>query len=245
MKFIEEIVLFVLFFGRSVFIPWRFRQTFGRIIRQIYTLGLNSIPLIIVISVFVGMVSAVQTWYQMTRIMPKFLLGTTVARIVMIELGPVLTALMIAGRISSSMAAELGTMKVTDQIEALQAMAINPYQFLALPRILATFISLPILTVFSELIAIAAAAFIAHNFINVNVSTFIYGITNYFYVRDFFGGLTKSLAFSLAIGTAGCYFGFRVSGGAKEVGRASTLAVVTASILIFLFDFIVALIFFS
>ncbi|MEO0225352.1 MAG: ABC transporter permease [candidate division WOR-3 bacterium] len=245
MNLIKEIIAFFSFFARSVFIPWRLGKTLGRIVRQIYILGFSSIPLIVVISVFVGMVSAVQTWYQMTRVMPKFLLGTTVARIIMIELGPVLTALMVTGRISSSMAAELGTMKVTDQIDALKAMAIDPYRFLVLPRIIATFISLPILTIFAELVSILSAAFIAHNFINVNVRTFIYGITNYFYTRDFFGGVTKSLAFSLAISTSGCYFGFRVTGGAKEVGRASTLAVVTASILILLFDFIVALIFFS
>ena len=245
MKVIRQIIDFLAFFGRSVFIPWRIDKTFGRVVKQIYALGFSSIPLIIVISVFVGMVSAVQTWYQMTRMMPKYLLGTTVARIIMIELGPVLTALMISGRVSSSMAAEIGTMKVTDQIDALQAMAINPYRFLVLPRILATVISLPILTVLSELIAIGAAAFFSHNFINVNYTSFAYGITRYFFTRDFFGGLTKSLFFSLAIGTAGCYFGFRVSGGAKEVGRSATLAVVTSAILILLFDFAVALMFFS
>lgn len=245
MTVISEAISFIGFFGRSVFIPWQLDKTFGRFIRQVYALGVNSLPLVIVISVFVGMVTSVQTSYQMSRIMPKYLLGATVARITMIELGPVLTALMIAGRIASSMAAELGTMKVTEQIDALQAMAIDPYFFLVLPRILATFISLPILTIMSELIAIAASAFVAHNFLNVNVNSYIYGVTHFFEWRDFVGGLTKSLAFSIAIATSGCYYGFRVSGGAKEVGRAATLAVVTGSILILLFDFVVAVLFFS
>ncbi len=245
MKVFDEVSGFIKFFGRSVFIPWRLNRSLGRFIKQAYSLGVNSLPLVIIISIFVGMVTSVQTSYQMTKFMPKLALGATVARVVMIELGPVLTALMIAGRISSSMAAELGTMKVTEQIDALRAMAIDPHFFLVLPRIVGTFISLPILTVIAELIAILSAAFIAHNFLDVNITTFVYGITHNFYSRDFFGGLTKSLVFSIVIATAGCFAGFRVKGGAKEVGRAATIAVVTATILILLFDFVVAILYFS
>lgn len=236
---------FSSFFFRSVFIPWHFGKTRRRILFQVYEVGIGSLPIILIIAAFVGLVSTVQTSYQIAGTMPRYILGMTVGRMVMIELGPILTALMVSGRCASSMAAEIGTMRVTEQIDALETMAIDPYRFLSLPRIVGTFIALPVLTVIAEFDSLLVGGAYAHFFLDVPFGVFNYGLTHYFFARDFFGGLVKSLFFSVVIATAGCYFGFNVRGGAREVGRAATYAVVTASILILLLDFLIALVIFG
>jgi phospholipid/cholesterol/gamma-HCH transport system permease protein len=236
---------FSTFLIRSIIVPWKFKTTKWRILQQVYSIGIGSLPIIIVIAVFTGLVSTVQTSYQIIGSVPRYIIGTTIGRMVMIELGPILTALMVSGRCASSMAAEIGTMRVTEQIDALETMAIDPYRFLNLPRIVATFISVPILTIIAELVALGSGAFYANHFLNIPFSVFNYGLTHFFYARDFFGGLIKALFFAVVIAAAGCYFGFNVKGGAKEVGRAATYAVVTSSIGILLFDFMVALVIFG
>ena len=233
------------FFFRSIFIPWQLRHTGFRILRQVYEVGINSLPIILLIAAFVGLVSVVQTSYQIAGTMPRYILGATVGRMVMIELGPILTALMVSGRCASSMAAEIGTMRVTEQIDALEIMAIDPYRFLSLPRIVGTFIALPILTVIAEFDALFVSSTYAHFFLDVPFDVFNYGLVHYFYSREFFGGLAKVLFFSVVIATSGCYFGFKVRGGAREVGSAATRAVVTASILVLVLDFLVALVIFG
>ncbi len=241
-RFIGE---FSSFFFRSVFIRWELRQTRYRIIRQVYEVGINSLPIILTVAAFVGLVSIVQTSYQVAGTMPRYILGATVSRMVMIELGPILTALMVSGRCASSMAAEIGTMRVTEQLDALEIMAIDPYRFLSLPRIVGMFIALPVLTVIAEFDALAVSGAYAHYFLDVPFGVFNYGLTHFFFTRDFFGGLFKSLFFSVVIATSGCYFGFKVKGGAREVGRAATYAVVTASLLVLVVDFLVALVIFG
>lgn len=236
---------FSSFFFRSMFVSWKMRTTWPRILQQIFAIGIGSLPIIIVIAVFTGLVTTVQTSYQLIGFVPRYLVGTTIGRMVLIELGPILTALMVAGRCASSMAAEIGTMRVTEQIDALETMAIDPYRFLGLPRILATAVVLPVLTVVSEAVSLGCSAFYANNFLNIPYSLFSYGLTHYFRMQDLFGGLAKAFFFAFVIATAGCYFGFHVSGGAREVGRAATYAVVTASILILVLDFVIALVIFG
>jgi phospholipid/cholesterol/gamma-HCH transport system permease protein len=136
-------------------------------------------------------------------------------------------------------------MRVTEQIDALEIMAIDPYRFLSLPRIVGTFIALPILTVIAEFDALFVSSAYAHFFLDVPFDVFNYGLIHYFYSREFFGGLAKAFFFSGVIATSGCYFGFKVRGGAREVGRAATHAVVTASILVLVLDFLVALVIFG
>jgi phospholipid/cholesterol/gamma-HCH transport system permease protein len=236
---------FSTFFVHSVFVPWRLRTTKTRILQQVYSIGVGSLPIIIVIATFTGLVSTVQTSYQIIGTVPRYIVGTTIGRMVMIELGPILTALMVCGRCASSMAAEIGTMRVTEQIDALETMAINPYRFLNLPRIIGMIISLPILTIIAEMVALLCGALYADKFLNIPFSVFNYGLTHYFITKDFFGGLIKSLFFAVVIAASGCFFGFHVAGGAKEVGRAATYAVVTGSILILMLDFLVALVVFG
>jgi phospholipid/cholesterol/gamma-HCH transport system permease protein len=246
MNLFSSIADYTLFFFRSVFLPWRLTKTRSLILEQIYVVGVGSLPLILVIATFVGLVSTVQTLYQIVGAgtVPKYILGYTVGRMVLIELGPVLTALMVSGRCASSMAAEIGTMRVTEQIDALEVMAINPYRFLNLPRIIGTFIAVPILATIAEFDALLCGGAYAHFFLGVPFSVFNYGLIHFFFPRDLYGGLIKTLFFSIVIATSGCYFGFNVKGGAREVGNASTKAVVTASILILILDFLVALIVF-
>jgi phospholipid/cholesterol/gamma-HCH transport system permease protein len=236
---------FSSFFFRSIFIPWQLKHSRYRILRQVFDVGIGSLPIILIIAAFVGLVSIVQTSYQVAGTVPRYILGMTVGRMVMIELGPILTALMVSGRCASSMAAEIGTMRVTEQIDALEIMAINPHRFLSLPRIMGTLIALPVLTVIAELDALLVSGAYAHFFLDIPFGVFNYGLTHFFYAKDFFGGLVKSLFFAIVIATAGCYFGFKVRGGAREVGRAATFAVVTASILILTLDFLIALVIFG
>ena len=163
---------FATFFFRSLFIPWKFRTSKDRILEQVYNIGIGSLPIIIIIAAFTGLVSTVQATYQMIGTVPRYIIGTTVGRMVLIELGPILTALMVSGRCASSMAAEIGTMRVTEQIDALEIMAIDPYRFLSLPRIVGTFISLPVLTIFAEFVALSFGAVYAHYFLNIPFSVF-------------------------------------------------------------------------
>jgi phospholipid/cholesterol/gamma-HCH transport system permease protein len=236
---------FSSFLFRSIFIPWQLQHSRYRILRQVFEVGIGSLPIILIIAAFVGLVSIVQTSYQVAGTVPRYIVGMTVGRMVMIELGPILTALMVSGRCASSMAAEIGTMRVTEQIDALEIMAINPHRFLSLPRIVGTFIALPVLTVIAEFDALLVSGAYAHFFLDIPFGVFNYGLTHLFYAKDFFGGLVKSLFFAVVIATAGCYFGFNVRGGAREVGRAATYAVVTASILILTLDFLIALVIFG
>ncbi|MEO0136617.1 MAG: ABC transporter permease [candidate division WOR-3 bacterium] len=245
MNLFENIAEFCNFFLRSFVFRWNLRRHRIRILEQIDHVGIGSLPIIVLISAFLGLVTTVQLSYQLLGLLPRYFLGAVVCRMVLIELGPILTALIVSGRCASAMAAEIGTMRVTEQIDALESMAINPYQFLGFPRIIGTLISLPILTVFSEFVAIYTGGVYAHVFLNVPLSVYNYGIVRNFYHRDLFGGLLKSLLFSFAISVAGCYFGFKVKGGAREVGIATTYAVVTACVLILILDFIVALIVFG
>ncbi len=245
MNLFSKIGNFAIFLGRSIFIPWHIRTTKERIYEQVHNVGIGSLPIIIIIAAFVGLVTTVQTSYQLIGSVPRYLLGSTVGRMVVIELGPVLTALMVSGRCASSMAAEIGTMRVTEQIDALEVMAIDPYRFLSLPRIIGTVISMPLLCIIAEFDALLFGGLYAHYFLNVPFSVFNYGLTHYFFIRDLFGGLVKTFFFGLVISTAGCYFGFQVTGGAREVGRSATYAVVVSSILILILDFLIALVVFG
>lgn len=235
---------FVWFLGRSLALPWDWRRTGPRLVEQLYHNGATALPIVFLASVFVGLTTAVQTSYQLLGIVPKYFIGMGVGRMLLIELGPVFAAFIVASRSASAMAAEIGAMRISEQVDALQVMAICPYRFLCLPRILATTISLPILVVVMEILA-AFTALVVSGIFGVPRDTFIYGLTHFVQVRDFVGGVVKATIFGLLIGTSGCYFGFQVKEGAQEVGRATTKAVVLAAVLILVFDFLVALVMFS
>ncbi len=240
-----QLIEFLVFPFRSVFSSGRGSQTYERFIEHAYEIGVNSIPLILIVGAFLGLVTTVQTSYQISSMFPKYFLGLTVGRMMMIELGPVLTALSITGRCVSAFAAEIGTMKISEQIDALRVMKISPENYLVKPRILAMLLVLPLLNAIMITVSLLAGAIFAQIFFQSNIATFFYGITHPFFPRDFWVSFVKSIFFAFWIASAGSYFGFQVSGGAKQVGRASTNAVVISTVVILILDFTAAILFFK
>jgi len=214
------------------------------IIQQMNAIGVDSLWLVLVVSVFTGAVAAVQAAYQFTSAVPIKFLSGVILRSVIIELGPVLTALVIGGRVGASIAAELGTMKVTEQIDALRAMGINPVRYLVAPRVIAATLMLPILTIYSDAIAIFGGFIVAVTSIGMTSATYVQGLQDFFYLKDLASGILKAVFFGAIIGTMGCYNGFQTEGGAEGVGRATTGAVVTSCVLVLVLDYILATVLF-
>jgi len=236
---------YLAFLVRSLAAPGYPGRTWPRFVAQLWNHGVGALPVIVVTSVFIGLTTAVQTSYQLMGVVPKYFVGMGVGRLVLIELAPVLTGCIVAGRSASAMAAELGAMRVSEQIDALEVMGVDPYRYLCLPRILATAVGLPVLVVVTEVVAVFTALLISASMLNIPASVFTYGVTHFFMVRDFIGGIVKAVLFGLLIGNSGCYYGFGVHGGAQGVGRATTNAVVLSAVLILLVDFVIAFIFFN
>lgn len=218
----------------------RLPRSLHLVAQQISLMGVNSLSLVLLTSVFLGMVTSVQAAYQSGGFVPDVYIAMGVGKALMIELSPIITALVVAGRVGSAIAAELGTMKVTEQIDALESMALDPVGFLVLPRFIAGLIVLPILVIFSEVVAIASGLVIALLGLGIPTHTFIVGLKMNFIPRDIFGGLLKALIFGGIIATMGCYHGFKAKGGAEGVGRAATRAVVSSCFLILVFDYLIA-----
>ena len=223
-------------FRRLKELPRTHRQT----LLQMEAIGIGSMPLVFVTALFVGAVAAVQAAYQFQDYVPMVFLGTVVGKSVILELGPVLTALVVGGRVSASIAAELGTMKVTEQIDAMEILAIDPQRYLVMPRIVACVVMLPVLTIFADVLAIFGGMFVANVAIGVNTPTFVEGLRMFFYVDDVISGILKAATFGGIIGLMGCYNGFRTFGGARGVGRSTMHAVVTSCICILIADYFLA-----
>jgi phospholipid/cholesterol/gamma-HCH transport system permease protein len=220
-------------------------RSLGIIFEQLYSVGVKSLPLILVISVFVGAVSAWQAAYQFKFIgAPLRYLGQAVGKAVIMELAPVLSALVLAGRVGAGITAELGTMRVTEQIDALEVMGISPIRYLVMPRVLACVFMVPFLVVFANFIAILGGLAVAVLGVDVSVETFLNGFRSSFKIVDFTNGLIKAGVFGLLIGITGCYEGFHTDGGAQGVGQATTTAVVISCVLILIFNFIFAILLF-
>jgi len=210
------------------------------VLEQMLRIGIGSMPLVLVTSIFTGGVSAVQAAYQFQDYVPMRYLGTVIGKSVVIELGPVLTALVIGGRVGASIAAELGTMKVTEQIDALETLAINPVRYLVAPRLLAGVVMLPVVTIFADFVAILGSWLVALVGLNVSTHTFFTGLRLFFHASDVLNGLIKAFFFGGIIALMGCYHGMRTEGGAEGVGIATTRAVVSSCLLILITDYILA-----
>jgi len=215
-------------------------RSFGRVIQQMGAIGVGSLWLVLVVSLFTGAVAAVQAAYQFTSVVPMRYLGSVVLRSVIIELGPVLTGLVLSGRVGSSIAAEIGTMKVTEQIDALRAMAIHPVRYLVVPRVIAAIVMVPVMTILSDAIAVFGGYVVAITSIGVSSHTYTQSLKDFFLVKDLMSGLIKAFFFGGIIGTMGCYFGFATEGGAEGVGLATTRAVVASCVLVLISDYVLA-----
>ncbi len=238
--FFEEVGGIFILICRVTAISPRIFRNLRNLLVQMARIGTGSIPLVIVTSVFVGAVTAVQAAYQFQGFIPLRYLGAVVGKSVTLELGPVLTALVVGGRVSAAIAAELGTMKVTEQIDAMEMIAIDPVEYLVLPRIAAATIMLPVLAVFSDLLAILGGMVVAKISIGVSFNLFENGLKLLFRYQDLVGGLIKTFFFGYIIALMGCYNGFGTKGGAEGVGMATMRAVVSSCLLILVSNYLLA-----
>lgn len=210
------------------------------LLKQAMGLGVASMPLIFVTSVFVGMVAAVSAKYQFRDMVPLKYLGTSVTKLVLLELGPVLTALVMSGRIGSSIAAQIGSMKEKEEIDAFRVLDLDPLRYLAAPRILVGMLTLPVLTIISCFLSIVGAWAVAVTALEVTSFTFLSGTRMFFSNYDIFVCLVKATVFGLLISLLGYYHGIQAEGGAKGVGEATMKSVVSSSVMILMFDFLIA-----
>lgn len=218
---------------------WSLRKPFdgSELMRQMVRVGWDSIPVVFMTCLFTGMVLALQTFRAFERFHAEGFVGSVVALSLTRELAPVLTGLMVAGRVGSAMAAELGTMRVTEQIDALYAMATDPIHFLVVPRVNASILMLPVLTIMGDAIGIIGGWLVSVGLFGANSYLYIERTFRFLEFNDVTSGLIKSAFFGLILASTGCAKGFYTSGGAEGVGRSTTSAVVTASMYILLSDF--------
>jgi phospholipid/cholesterol/gamma-HCH transport system permease protein len=241
---VEEMGRIILFFLSAV--AWTFRPPLKvRIVfKQLEFVGVKSLYVVSLTGLFTGMVLALQTYHGFRMFSAESLVGGTVALSMTRELGPVLTSLMVTARAGSAMAAELGSMKVTEQIDALYVMAANPIQHLIVPRILSGLMMVPVLTVISDFIGIIGGYFVGVHLLGINEGLFIKNITKLMTLNDIYNGLVKAAVFGLILSLIGCYKGFNTKGGAEGVGKATTEAVVLSSISILIADYFLTAIMF-
>jgi len=204
---------------------------------QMKRIGNESLAMVSITALATGMVLVVQTGSQFVRMGAESYVGGIVALTQARELSPILTAIVVAGRIGSAMAAEIGTMKVTEQIDALETMAVSPIRFLVVPRLIAGVIMLPFLTIYANVIGILGGLFVAVAQINISMVSFRESVISQLGVTDIMGGLLKALIFGLIISIIGCYKGFTTKGGAEGVGESTTGSVVTAIMIIFVCNY--------
>jgi len=214
------------------------------IFKQMEFVGVKSIFVVVLTGTFTGMVMALQGYYGFRMFNAESLVGSTVALGMTRELGPVLTSLMVTARAGSAMAAELGTMRVTEQIDALYVMAANPVKHLIVPRVIAGVIMLPALTIVSDFMGILGGYFVGVPILHIHEGAFVKNITKLVDLDDIYNGLIKAAVFGLILYLIGCYKGFNTTGGAEGVGKATTEAVVIASISILISDYFLTAIMF-
>ena len=210
---------------------------FGEWLRQMVRVGVDSVPVVFLTTMFTGMVMALQTFNGFHRVHAENFVGSAVALAMLRELSPVLVGLMVAGRVGSSMAAEIGTMRVTEQIDALKSLATDPVQYLVVPRVAAGIVMLPLLVVLGDALGIGGGYLVAVKLMGSNPLIYEQNTFAFLGLNDIWSGLIKASAFGLILTLTGCVRGYYTTGGAEGVGRSTTAAVVSASLVILLTDF--------
>ncbi len=233
-----------ILFGRTVVgviaAPWRRRL----LVEQLDKIGIQSLPIVFLTGLFTGIVLGLQTAYQLQQIGAETYIAKIVALSMVRELGPVLTALVVTGRVGASIAAELGTMKVTEQIDALESLAVNPVQYLVVPRFLALAVMLPLLTIYGNAVGIFGGYLVGVYKLGVSPPLYLRMTWEVLKFKDLATGLVKALIFAVIVATIACFEGFETAGGAEGVGRSTTLAVVISFILIVAADCLATAIFY-
>jgi len=219
---------------------------YGRMAWQAFIeFGFFSLPVVAMTAVFSGMVIALQSYTGFSRFSAQSAIAGIVVLSVVRELGPVLAGLMVAGRVGAAMAAEIGTMRVTDQIDALGTLSTNSMKYLVTPRLLAGLLALPLLVVVADILGVGGGFLVATVKLGFAPHAYLQATANILQVNDVVAGLTKACVFGFIISLMGCYHGYNSRGGAEGVGSATTNAVVTASILILAFDYVLTELFFA
>lgn len=241
--FINKIVAFLDYVGGVVTLTY---QTVvasitpplkpGRFFYQARRIGFDSLPIVSIVALFTGMILAFQSTYLLKKLSSEIYIANIVALSLVRELGPVFTALVVAGRVGASITAEIGTMTVTEQVDALQTLAANPVKYLVVPRFLAMVIMLPLLVVYTDLVGILGGYLICVHRLGVTSAMYIQMTFDSLVLKDLFSGLLKSIIFAMIIALISCYEGLRTEGGAEGVGRSTTLSVVTSFIMIIAAD---------
>ena len=210
-----------------------------RVLKQTWFIGWKSVLVIALTGTFTGMVLALQGFPTLRRVGSEAFLGPLVALSLIRELGPVLTALMVTGRAGSAIAAEIGIMRTTEQIDALELMGLNPLRYVVVPNVLASLLALPVLTLVFDVIGIFGGYLVGVRLLGLNGGTYFGEMSNYAEMKDILGGIYKALTFGLLIGWVCCYKGYHSRFGAEGVSTATTQAVVNASVLILVGDYLV------
>lgn len=233
------------FTARSISHCFRRPLYVGQIWRQIVDIGYYSLPVVGLTALFTGMVLALQSHSGFARFDAESAIPTVVVLSITRELGPVMAGLMVAGRIGAAIAAELGTMRVTEQIDALTTLSTNPYKYLIVPRIVAGTLMLPLLVLIADIVGVFGGFLVCVYRLGFNAANYINQTWQYLEVRDVTSGLWKAAAFGFIVTLMGCYNGFNSKGGAQGVGAATTNAVVSASILILVSNYLLTGILFA
>lgn len=206
------------------------------VVQQMNEIGVRSLGIVCLVVFFVGLVIAMQSSYELLKMGAQYYVGKVVGLTILRELGPLIATIVLGGRCGAAIAAEIGTMKVNEEVEALRIMGINPVRFLVAPRVLAFTVMAPLLAVIADYIGILGGYILATTQLHLTGSQYIDIMISGLVVKDFVSGIIKSVIFGLLVGSIACYFGYQTEGGAEAVGRSTTISVVTSIVMIILAD---------
>jgi len=244
MQFKKTIVDFIRSIGEMVYLwvdtlRYGFRRPYewGSLLSQLEEIGVRSVPIVAISSFFVGMVMAVQVAYSQANFAGRVMVGMGVGVAITKEFGPLLTALLVGGRVSAGITSVIGSMRVTEQVDAIRLMGASPAKKLVFPRIFGALLMLPLLTVVADFVGIFGGLIVSLVDIQMTFWTYYYQVVRAVSLADFFGGMFKAVFFGFFISLIGCYNGLKVEGGAEGVGKATTRSVVTSSVCIMISDY--------
>jgi phospholipid/cholesterol/gamma-HCH transport system permease protein len=207
---------------------------------QMYSIGIDSLPLVSIIAVFIGATTVTQAVYQFSGFIPLKYLGLAVCKTLITEIGPVFTSMVVAGRVATGIAAEIGSMKNGEQLDAMLCLNLDPIRYLYVPKMLACMIMIPMLVIWSEMIAFISSIITVIFSVKITLFVYLNGLRLFFNPADLIIGVAKTSVFGAIIALTGCYFGLQTKGGAEGVGASTTKAVMTSFVMILIFDFIIA-----
>jgi phospholipid/cholesterol/gamma-HCH transport system permease protein len=240
-EYISAVGAYTLLTWKVVLLTFQKLPAWGLIRDQFYEMGVLSLPVVAVTGFSTGMVLAAQSYFQLADKGLASATGLMVVKAMLVELGPVLTAFMVTGRVGAAMCAQLGTMRVTEQMDALKSMAVNPLRYLLAPRFISGLIMLPLLTVFSCLMGVIGGYVVAVDYYGMSPNSFIEPLPLHIKIFDFVSGIVKAFFFGIVIVTISCYKGMTTSGGAAGVGRATTNSVVICYSIILISNFLLTM----